>query len=59
MAWYRVIGNAVSVPVISAVAQALLDALELLPRAVPSMAGAGFTLWLFNILPWKVTIFNR
>lgn len=39
MAWYRVIGNAVSVPVISAVAQALLDALELLPRAVPSMAG--------------------
>jgi len=46
MAWYRAIGNAVSVPMISAVAQALLDALELLPRAVPSMAGAGCTLWL-------------
>ena len=46
MAWYRAIGNAVSVPMISAVAQALLDALELLPWAVPSMAGAGCTLWL-------------
>ena len=59
MAWYRAIGNAVSVPVISAVAQALLDALELLPRAVP-MAGAGFTLWIplvmTNSLPWKVTM---
>ena len=36
MAWYRAIGNAVSVPVVSAVAAAVLDALELLPD---TMAG--------------------
>ena len=40
MAWYRAIGNAVSVPVVSAVAAAVLDALELLRDGErPSMAG--------------------
>lgn len=37
MAWYRAIGNAVSVPVVAAVAEAILDALGLLRC---EMAGA-------------------